>query len=138
MFRGDTVDVETIEKVKADLSGWKLTRSIFVGDAGMVSKDNLKKLSAGGGKYILCVPMGRGDEVTKLVLTQLGRYQRVAENLQIKEVTIGDGEARRRYVATRRDPVGSEIGAAARPLAQLARATQPETPCVAESPRLGR
>jgi hypothetical protein len=98
VFRGDTVDVETVEKVKSDLRGWKLTRSIFVGDAGMVSKDNLKKLSASGGKYILCVPMGRGDAVTKLVLTQPGRYKRIAENLQIKEVTLGDGEARRRYV----------------------------------------
>jgi hypothetical protein len=39
----------------------------------------------------------RGDEVTKLVLTQPGRYRRVAENLQVKEVTIGNGEARRRY-----------------------------------------
>jgi transposase len=98
VFRGDTVDVETVAKVKADLRGWKLTRSIFVGDAGMVSNDNLKALSAGGGKYILCVPMGRGDEVTKLVLTQPGRYRRIAENLEIKEVTLGDGEARRRYV----------------------------------------
>lgn len=98
VFRGDTVDVETVEQVKADLRGWKLTRSIFVGDAGMVSKDNLKKLSAGGGKYILCVPMGRGDEVTKYVLTQPGRYRRIAENLAIKEVTVGEGEGRRRYV----------------------------------------
>lgn len=97
VFRGDTVDVETIEKVKADLRGWKLTRSIFVGDAGMVSKANLKALSAGGGKYILCVPMGRGDEVTKIVLTQAGRYRRVDENLEVKEVTVGEGEARRRY-----------------------------------------
>jgi hypothetical protein len=98
VFRGDTVDVETVEQVKKDLRGWKLTRSIFVGDAGMVSKDNLKKLSAGGGKYILCVPMGRGDEVTKLVLTQPGRYRRIADNLQIKEVLVGAGEGRRRYV----------------------------------------
>lgn len=98
VFRGDTVDVETVEKVKKDLRGWKLTRSIFVGDAGMVSKANLKALSAGGGKYILCVPMGRGDEVTKPVLTQPGRYKRIAENLEVKEVILGDGEGRRRYV----------------------------------------
>jgi hypothetical protein len=52
VFRGDTVDVETIEQVKSDLRGWKLTRSIFVGDAGMVSKENLKTLSAGGGNSI--------------------------------------------------------------------------------------
>jgi transposase len=97
VFRGDTVDVETVNKVKTDLAGWKLTRSIFVGDAGMVSKDNLKKLSAGGGKYIVCVPIGRGDEVSKQVVTQAGRYRKVAANLEVKEVTVGDGEARRRY-----------------------------------------
>ena len=98
VFRGDTVDVETVERVKQDLRGWKLTRSIFVGDAGMVSKENLKKLSQGGGKYIVCVPMGRGDEVTKYVLTQPGRYKEVKPNLHVKEVTIGEGERRRRYV----------------------------------------
>jgi hypothetical protein len=31
VFRGDTVDVETVAQVKADLRGWKLTRSVFVG-----------------------------------------------------------------------------------------------------------
>lgn len=98
VFRGDTVDVETIETIKKDLRGWKLTRSIFVGDAGMVSKENLKTLSAGGGKYILCMPMGRGDEITKVVLTQPGRYRRIAQNLRVKEVFVGSGEQRRRYV----------------------------------------
>lgn len=97
VFRGDTVDVETIEKVKQDLRGWKLTRSIFVGDAGMVSQENLETLSKGGGKYIVCVPMRRGDEVTKWVLTSPGRYKKVRENLQVKEVVMGDGERRRRY-----------------------------------------
>lgn len=97
VFRGDTVDVTTIERVKQDLRGWKLTRSIFVGDAGMVSKENLAELSRGGGKYILCVPMSKGDEVTKQVLPRAGRYKKVAENLQVKEVTLGEGERRRRY-----------------------------------------
>ena len=57
VFRGDTVDVKTIAQVKADLRGWKLTRSVFVGDAGMVSEANLRALAAGGGKYILCMPV---------------------------------------------------------------------------------
>ena len=36
--------------------------------------------------------------MTKQVLTRRGRYKRVAQNLRVKEVTIGDGERRRRYV----------------------------------------
>ncbi|PON09818.1 transposase, partial [Candidatus Entotheonella serta] len=70
---------------------------MFVGDAGMVSQDNLKRLSESRGKYILCMPMRRGDEVTKEVLQRPGRFQTVSENLRVKEV-VGEGERRRRYV----------------------------------------
>jgi hypothetical protein len=98
VFPGNTVDVRTVTQVKDDLRGWQLSRCVFVGDAGMVSQDNLKQLSASGGKYILCMPMRRGDEVTREVLQRPGRYQRVADNLRVKEVIVGDGERRRRYV----------------------------------------
>ncbi len=98
IFPGNTVDVKTVAEVKADLRGWQLSRCLFVGDGGMVSEGNLKTLRLGGGKYIVCMPMRRGDEVTKQVLTRPGRYRRIAENLRVKEVTIGDGERRRRYV----------------------------------------
>jgi hypothetical protein len=98
VFPGNTVDVTTVAQVKADLRGWQLSRCVFVGDAGMVSPDNLTKLSASGGKYILCMPMRRGDEVTREVLQRPGRYQRVADNLRVKEVVVGEGERRRRYI----------------------------------------
>lgn len=101
VFPGNTVDVSTVEKVKADLRRWKLGRCVFVGDAGMVSKDNLHKLSLGGGKYIVSMPVHRGGEVAKQVLTRAGRYKTVTDNLQVKEVTVGDGERRRRYVVCR-------------------------------------
>jgi transposase len=71
---------------------------VFVGDAGMVSQENLKTLSESGGKYILCMPMRRGDEVTTEVLQRPGRFQTVSENLRVKEVVVGEGERRRRYV----------------------------------------
>jgi hypothetical protein len=98
VFPGNTVDVSTVEQVKADLKGWQLSRCLFVGDAGMVSQANLKMLSRGGGKYIVCMPMRRGDEVTEEVLARPGRYRAVADNLRVKEVVIGDGERRRRYI----------------------------------------
>ena len=58
----------------------------LVGDAGMVSKDNLKKLALGGGRYIVCMPVHVGGEVAREVIRRPGRYQQVAENLQVKEV----------------------------------------------------
>ena len=97
VFPGNTVDVTTVAKVKDDLRGWQLTRCLFVGDAGMVSQANLQTLSKGGGKYLLAMPMRRGDEVTAEVLSRPERYRAVAENLEVKEVIVGEGERRRRY-----------------------------------------
>jgi hypothetical protein len=98
IFPGNTVDVTTVAKVKEDLRGWKLGRCVFVGDAGMVSKENLRTLSLGGGKYIVAMPVHRGGEVELEVLSRAGRYKQVADNLAVKEVEVGDGERRRRYV----------------------------------------
>jgi hypothetical protein len=98
VFPGNTADGTTVAAVKADLKDWKLGRCVFVGDAGMNSEENRRTLSRGNGKYILATKMRAGDEVTKEVLTRPGRYSVVAENLEVKEVWVGDGERRRRYV----------------------------------------
>lgn len=98
VFSGETSDVTTVERVKEDLRGWRLGRCVFVGDAGMNSEENRRTLSLGNGKYILASRMRAGDEVTNEVLTRAGRYQEVKENLRVKEVVVGDGERRQRYV----------------------------------------
>lgn len=98
VFPGNTVDVTTVAQVKRDLRDWKLTRCLFVGDAGMVSQDNFKALAEGGGKYLMCMPMRRGDEQIQQVLARAGRYRNISERLQIKEVVVGEGERRQRYV----------------------------------------
>ena len=98
VFPGHTVDVTPVTHVKDELQGWKLSRCVFVGDAGMVSQDNRDRLSKSGGNYIVCRPLRRGDEVTPDVLQRPGRFQQVADNLRIKAVVVGEGERRRRYV----------------------------------------
>jgi len=95
---GDTADVATVARIKDDLRAWRLGRCVFVGDAGMYSADNLAKLSHGLGRYILAVPMRKVKEIETEVLTKPGRYKPVADNLQVKEVWVGEGERRRRYV----------------------------------------
>lgn len=93
VFPGNTTDVTTIERVKADLRGWRLNRCVFVGDAGMNSEENRRTLALGGGKYILAARLRAGDEVTIDVLTRCGRFREVAPNLQVMEVVVGDGVA---------------------------------------------
>jgi Transposase len=80
VFPGNAVDVTTVQQVKADLKGWRLSRCVFVGDAGMVSQDNLKALARSGGRYIVCMPIHLGGEVSEEVLSRPGRYQEVAEH----------------------------------------------------------
>jgi len=92
------VDVSPVTQGKDDLRGWQLSRWGLVGDAGMVSQDNLQKLSESGGQDLLCRPMRRGDEGTHEVLQRPGRDQTGADNLRVKEGVVGEGARRRRYV----------------------------------------
>jgi transposase len=98
VFPGNTADVSTVEKVRSDLKGWKLGRALFVADSGMNSEENRVELSRACGKYLLATRMARVSEVKKEVLTRRGRYTVIRDNLHAKEVIVGDGERRRRYV----------------------------------------
>jgi transposase len=101
VFPGNTVDATTVARVKDDLRGWKLGRAIFVGDAGMDSEANRKELSKGLGHYILAMPVGKLKEIQEEVLARPGRFRQVNETLDVKEVVIGEGEGRRRYIVCR-------------------------------------
>ncbi len=98
VFPGNTADVSTIKRIKEDLRGWQLNRALFVADSGMNSSDNREELARACGKYLLATRMATVAEIKKDVLSQPGRYTRVKDNLQAKEVIIGDGERRRRYI----------------------------------------
>jgi hypothetical protein len=98
VFPGNTADVTTVEKVKADLRGWELGRAMFVSDSGMNSEANREELARACGKYLLATRMGSVSEVKEEVLSRRGRYQVFRDNLHAKEVVVGDGERRRRYI----------------------------------------
>ena len=95
---GNTADVTTVARIKDDLRSLKLGRCVFVGDAGMYSAANLEALSRGLGRYILAVPMRKVKDIDLHVLTNRSPYKTIADNLQAKEVWVGDGERRKRYV----------------------------------------
>ena len=95
---GNTTDVQTVKKVRTDLRGWNLGRAIFVADAGMNSEKNRKELSKACGKYILATRMTNVSEIKNKVLSHRGKYKVISENLRAKQVIVGDGERRRRYI----------------------------------------
>jgi hypothetical protein len=95
---GNTADVTTVTKVRADLRGWNLGRAMFVADARMNSTDNRAELAKACGKYLLACRMASIAEIKGEVLGKRGPYTTFKDNLQAKEVIIGDGERRRRYI----------------------------------------
>jgi len=98
VFPGNTSDVETIKKVREDLRGWKLGRALFVADSGANSAANREELAKACGKYLLATRMSSVSEIKEDVLTRPGRYRVITENLHAKEVVVGDGERRCRYI----------------------------------------
>jgi transposase len=98
VFPGNTSDVTTVKRVKADLKGWKLGRALFVADSGMSSEESRRELARACGTYLLAARAGSVKEIRDEVLARPGRYKVISDNLQAKEVVVGDGERRRRYI----------------------------------------
>jgi hypothetical protein len=95
---GNTADVSTVEMVRAELRGWNLGRAMFVADSGMNSADNRTELARACGKYLLACRMANVTEIKRDVLSKRGRYTVFKDNLHAKEVIVGDGERRKRYI----------------------------------------
>ena len=95
---GNTADMSVVNQVKKDLRGWKLGRVITVLDRGFSSKENLKELQKAGGHYIVGDRMRSGKADVNEAMKRSGRYHEIRKNLRAKEIIVGDGEARSRYV----------------------------------------
>jgi transposase len=91
---GNTQDQTLLAEVKDDLRAWKLGRVITVVDRGFSSADNLAYLRRAGGHYIAGMRMRDGGELVDQALSRQGRYQRVRDNLRVKEVRL-DGTDQR-------------------------------------------
>lgn len=95
---GNTQDMTTVEMIKADLRGWRLGRCVWVMDRGMSSEENRIVLQRGGGHYILGEKLRDSQADHREALSTPGRYQKVRDNLEVKEIIVGEGERCRRFV----------------------------------------
>jgi hypothetical protein len=102
VWPGNTNDQTVIEQVKDDLGGWKLGRCVWVIDSGFSSTENLRYLQRAGGHYIAGMKLRSGTAEARLALKRQGRYHVVADNLAVKQVIVGDGAARQRFVICRK------------------------------------
>jgi hypothetical protein len=95
---GNANDMSVLPEVKDDLRGWRLGRVVTVVDRGFSSDRNLAYLTRAGGHWIAGERMRDGSADASAALARQGRYQSVRDNLRVKEVRVGEGEAARRFV----------------------------------------
>jgi hypothetical protein len=101
IFPGNTADQEALVQVVALLrERFRIGQVIVVADRGMISAKTISLLTeheTAPFDYVLGCRMRRQKEVSEAVLARAGRYQPVADNLEVKEVRVGE----RRYVICR-------------------------------------
>jgi hypothetical protein len=95
---GNTSDMSVINEVKDDMRGWRLGRVITVVDRGFSSDENLAYLTRAGGHWIAGERMRDGAKDVTEALSRPGRYQHVRDNLQVKDIRVGDGDSAKRFV----------------------------------------
>lgn len=95
---GNAADMSVLAQVKDDLRGWRLGRVVSVVDRGFSSDANLAYLTRSGGHWIAGERMRDGSADAQAALARQGRYRQVRDNLAVKEVRLGEGEAAKRFV----------------------------------------
>ena len=96
VFPGNTTDISAFKAAIKDLKQrFNLRRVIIVADRGCVTDDlmaELEKKTPGEPQidYILGMRLRKNKEVQKEVLRRAGRYHEVTDNLEFKEVRVGE------------------------------------------------
>jgi transposase len=86
VFPGNTQDITAFRYAVADLRRrFAIRRVIIVADRGVVSEPLLEALDGEGMGYIIGIPLKKWKAADR-VLKRAGRYHKVAENLEVKEV----------------------------------------------------
>jgi Transposase DDE domain len=116
---GNTADSGLIRQVKQDLRQWVLSKVIWVADRGFTSEENRRALMRGGGGYIIGEKLRSGSPDVKAALSRQGRYKEVRDNLQVKEVRLGDDNHDRFIICYNPDQAERDAAIRARLVAQL-------------------
>jgi len=99
VWPGDASDQNLVEEVKGDLNGWRMGRVVLVTDVGFNSEKNRRILQGAGDHSIVGEKMRQGQRGLPVdALKRPGTYKMLDNGLKIKEVVVGEGEARRRFI----------------------------------------
>jgi len=101
VWPGNKADAATVEEVQRDLAGWKLSRVVWVVDRGFAGEKQRHAFQRGGGHVIVGEKLRGFEQLNHKALKRAGRFKTVRDNLEVKEVVVGEGSAKRRFVVVR-------------------------------------
>jgi len=101
VWPGNTADASTVEQVQRDLAGWKLSRVVWVVDRGFAGENQRHAFQRGGGQVIVGEKLRGAEPDNQEALSHPGRFRTVRDNLEVKEVVLGEGSGKRRFVVVR-------------------------------------
>jgi transposase len=101
VWPGNTADASTVEEVQRDLGGWKLSRVVWVVDRGFAGEEQRHNFQRGGGHVIVGEKLRGSSKVNHEALKRPGRFKKVRDNLEVKDVEVGEGAGKRRFVVVR-------------------------------------
>jgi hypothetical protein len=105
VWPGGTQDQTVVEQVKSDLAGWRLNRLVWVFDSGFNSDDNRRVWQRGGSGYIAAERLRSNEHDVTEARGRPGRYRKVDEHLEVKEITVGQGVGAERFIMCRNGEV---------------------------------
>jgi transposase len=101
VWPGNTADASTVDEVQRDLAGWRLNRVVWVLDRGFSGEEQRVALQRGGGHVLVGEKLRSSTQEHHPALRRAGRFQKVRDNLEVKDVTVANGSDVRRYVVVR-------------------------------------
>jgi transposase len=101
VWPGNTADASTVKEVQEDLAGWRLNRVVWVLDRGFTGEEQRIALQRGGGHVLIGEKLRSSTQEHHPALRRAGRFQKVRDNVEVKEVTVANGSDVRRYVVVR-------------------------------------
>ena len=90
-----------LTRCNATWPGWKLNRVVWVVDRGMAGEKQRVQFQRGGGHVIVGERLRTAEKAVQEALARPGRFRRVRENLEVKEVVVEEGSLKRRFVVVR-------------------------------------
>ena len=113
VWPGNTNDMSVIGEVKDDLRGWRLGRVVTVVDRGLLQRREPALPHPRGRALDRRRTDARRLQDAQEALSRQGRYQSVRDNLRVKEVRVGEGDAAKRFIVCH-NPAEAERDKAAR------------------------